>query len=92
MWVAFAPIGTKAESEQILGVWNIMREKLLQGDSLGGAQAADSYVLLGLAANQQPPNKTTDAMVHYLIGRQGVDIVFPHFVNDRMFGFVRVLP
>src|SRR5882672_832305 len=63
----------REESEQILGIWNIGREKLLQGDSFGGAQAAASYVLVGLAANQQPPNKTTDAIVHYLIGRQGAD-------------------
>jgi len=67
----------REESEQILGVWNVGREKLLQGDSFGGAQAAASYVLLGLAANKQAPNKTTDAMVHYLIGRQGADGRWP---------------
>ena len=63
----------REESEQILGVWNVGREKLLQGDGSAGAQAAASYVFLGLAANQQPPNKITDAMVHYLIGRQSAD-------------------
>jgi hypothetical protein len=61
------------ESEQILGIWNVGREKLLQGDGFGGAQLTASYVLLGLAANKQPPNKTTDAIVHYLIGRQNAD-------------------
>jgi hypothetical protein len=61
------------ESEQILGIWNMGREKLLQGDGFGGAQVTASFTLIGLAANKQPPNKTTDAIVHYLIGRQLAD-------------------
>jgi hypothetical protein len=61
------------ESEQILGIWTMGREKLLQGDGFGGAQVTASYTLVGLAANKQPPNKTTDAIVHYLIGRQIAD-------------------
>jgi hypothetical protein len=61
------------ESEQILGIWNTGREKLLQGDGFGGAQVTASYTLVGLAANKQSPNKTTDAIVHYLIGRQIAD-------------------
>jgi hypothetical protein len=60
----------REESEQILGIWSTGREKLLQGDGFGGGQFAASYNLLGLAANKQSPNKTTDAIVHYLIGRQ----------------------
>ena len=71
----------REESEQILGVWNVGREKLLQGDSFGGAQVAASYILVGLAANQQPPNKTTDAIVHYLIGRQSADGRWPVAAN-----------
>jgi hypothetical protein len=71
----------REESEQILGIWNLGREKLLQGDSFGGAQANASYILVGLAANEQPPNKTTDAMVYYLIGRQGVDGRWPAPIN-----------
>ncbi len=61
------------ESEQIFGIWNTGREKLLQGDGFGGAQVTASYVFLGLGANKQPPNKTTDAVVYYLIGRQIAD-------------------
>jgi len=61
------------ESEQILGIWNTGREKLLQGDGFGGAQVTASYTLVGLAANKQSPNKITDAIVHYLIGRQIAD-------------------
>jgi hypothetical protein len=52
---------------------NGLNEKLLQGDGFGGEQVTASYTLVGLAANKQPPNKTTDAMVHYLIGRQVAD-------------------
>jgi Squalene-hopene cyclase C-terminal domain len=61
------------ESEQILGIWNTGREKLLQGDGFGGAQVTASYLLVGLGANKQPPNRTTDAIAHYLIGRQIAD-------------------
>lgn len=71
----------REESEQILGVWNVGREKLLQGDSFGGGQAAASYILVGLAANGQPPNKTTDAIVHYLLGRQSADGRWPVAIN-----------
>lgn len=63
----------REESEQILSMWKTARERILQGDSFGGAQVAASYVLVGLAANGQPPNKTTDALVYYLIGKQSAD-------------------
>ncbi|HKQ73923.1 MAG TPA: prenyltransferase/squalene oxidase repeat-containing protein [Blastocatellia bacterium] len=69
------------ESEQILGIWSAGRERLLQGDGFGGAQAAASNILLGLAANKQPPNKTTDAIVLYLIGRQVADGRWPVATN-----------
>jgi hypothetical protein len=61
------------ESELILGIWSAGREKMLQGDGFGGVQNTASYTLVGLAANQQPPNKTTDAIVYYLLGRQTAD-------------------
>lgn len=61
------------ESEQILSMWKTGREKILQGDSFGGAQVAASHVLMGLAANGQPPNKITDAIVYYLMGKQSAD-------------------
>ncbi len=65
------------ESNQILGLWNAGREKLLQGESMAGTHIIASYSLMGLAANKQPPNKTTDAMVYYLIGRQLADGRWP---------------
>jgi Squalene-hopene cyclase C-terminal domain len=72
---------TLAESEQILGILSPAREQLLQGDGFAGAQSTASYVLMGLAANKQPQNKTTDAMVHYLIGRQTADGRWPVATN-----------
>jgi hypothetical protein len=64
---------TRAESEQILAIWRQGREKMLQGDGFAGADFNAAYTLVGLAANGQPPNATTDAIVHYLFGRQTAD-------------------
>ena len=46
------------------------REKLLFGIGIPGDATTVGYILLGLAAEKQPPNKNTDAMAHYLLGRQ----------------------
>jgi hypothetical protein len=61
------------ESEMILSIVKDGREKLLQGDGFGGAQFTAALALLSLSANKQTPNKTTDALVHYLLSRQNVD-------------------
>jgi hypothetical protein len=61
------------ESEQILDLVNTGREKLLQGDGFGGAQFTAALTLIGLSANKQAPNRTTDVLVNYLIGRQNAD-------------------
>ena len=74
------------ESEKILGFWNTWREKLLQGDGFGGGENTASFTLLGLAANKQPPTKTTDAIVHYLIGRQLADGRWPVTTNRPPLG------
>src|SRR5215831_16530400 len=49
------------ESEQILAIWSAGREQIMQGDGFGGSYITAAYTLLDLAANRQPPNKTTDA-------------------------------
>src|SRR5262245_7614945 len=52
------------------------REKMLEGISptVGGVLSGSaSYALVGLAAMKQPPDKTTDAMVHYIAGTQTKD-------------------
>lgn len=61
------------ESAQILAIWRQGREKLLQGDSFAGQDFTAAFTLTGLAANEQAPNATTDAMVYYLLGRQTTD-------------------
>lgn len=75
-----------AESELILSIWGAGREKMLQGDGFGGVQSTASYTLVGLAANQQPPNKTTDAIVYYLMGRQTADGRWPSPGNRQPMG------
>ena len=46
------------------------REQILQGNFGGGGNDTASYVLLGLAANGQSSNASTDALAHYLAGQQ----------------------
>lgn len=61
------------ESEQILDIWRQGRERLLQGHSFPGGDFTAGFTLVGLAANERPPNETTDAIVLYLLGRQTAD-------------------
>jgi hypothetical protein len=49
------------------------REKLLCGIGIPGDATTVSYILMGLAAARQPANPDTDAMVHYLLGKQSQD-------------------
>lgn len=64
---------SRDESEQILAIWRQGRENMLQGNSFAGNEFTAGFTLVGLAANQQPPNTTTDAIVHYLLERQAAD-------------------
>jgi hypothetical protein len=58
------------ENRQVLAAWQARRDRVLQGDSFPGGNDTASYILLGLAAGQQEPNQTTDAIVNYLLGLQ----------------------
>ncbi len=49
------------------------REKMLQGVGIPGDATTASYALLGLAADKYPADNNTDAMVHYLLGKQASD-------------------
>ena len=42
------------------------REKLIQGIGIPGDADTVSYILLGMAAEQYPPDEATDAMAHFL--------------------------
>lgn len=74
------------ESERILDILNVGREKILQGDGFGGGQNVASYTLVGLAANKTPPNKTTDAIVYYVMGRQSADGRWTKAANRQPLG------
>jgi len=69
----------RENAEMTLRVGMKVREKMFQQEILrSGAEFVHlpftgSYVLLGLAAEKQPPDKTTDAIVHHLIGEQTAD-------------------
>ena len=57
-------IGTYIES------W---RERVLQGEGIPGLSDTISYILLGMAAENYPPDRATDALARYLKGRQSPD-------------------
>ena len=58
------------ENAKIAELWGAKREQFLQGSGAPGGNDTASYILLGLAANGQTANATTDAVVHYLAGQQ----------------------
>ncbi len=60
----------QTENARIAELWGAKREQILQGGGAPGGNDTASYVLLGLAANGQTANATTDAVVHYLAGQQ----------------------
>ncbi len=49
------------------------REKLLYATGMPGDATTVGYILLGLAADKQPADKNTDAMIHYLLSKQSKD-------------------
>src|ERR1044072_6094504 len=60
----------REQSKKMLSWIEAAREKMLQGVGIPGDATTVSYALLGLAADKYPADKNTDAMVHYLIGKQ----------------------
>jgi prenyltransferase/squalene oxidase-like repeat protein len=50
-----------------------VRERLLFGTGAPGNATTTGYTLMGLAADKQPADKNTDAMIHYLLGKQSKD-------------------
>mgnify|MGYP000992429812 CR=1 FL=1 len=57
-------------NRQMLAVLDARRDRLWQGDALPGESETVSYLMLGLSANRQTPNRTTDALVNFLLSRQ----------------------
>ncbi|MGH9142368.1 MAG: ankyrin repeat domain-containing protein [Vicinamibacterales bacterium] len=53
------------------------RERALQNVAIAGAQDTASYLLFGLAADAQPPDRSTDAQARLLMRRQLADGRWP---------------
>lgn len=49
------------------------RQRILQGQGIPGLANTISYILLGMAAEQDPPDEATEALARYLKGRQLAD-------------------
>jgi hypothetical protein len=57
------------------------RERALQGVGIPGDSDTVSYILLGMAAQNYPPDAATDAMAHYLKDKQSSEgrwMIFAH--------------
>jgi hypothetical protein len=52
---------------------NAVREDILQGGDTCDVPEIEAYILVGLAAQNYPPNETTDALAHCLKMRQSPD-------------------
>jgi hypothetical protein len=63
----------RKSAEATHNVYEPKRESLLQGFGVPGDEDTVSYILVGLAAGDQPADKTTDAMVHFLLAKQRSD-------------------
>ena len=55
------------------------RERYLQGIPIAGGSDTAAYILLGLAAENCPPDPATDAMARYLKFRQSANGAWPTF-------------
>lgn len=63
----------REQSKKMLSWVEAGREKMLQGVGIPGDATTAGYALLGLAADKYPADKNTDALVHYLLGKQASD-------------------
>jgi len=78
------PVDAALASKQVKEVANYLegwRERALQGIGIPGDWDTISYILLGLAAQNHPPDLATDAMADFLRSRQrpnGQWVIFAH--------------
>jgi hypothetical protein len=72
---------TRRRVEQTLAILR-KREKLLNGMGTNNSLGV-SYLLVGPAADEQPPSGKTEAMVHLLAGRQAKDGRWPTWLSRR---------
>lgn len=60
----------KTKIANYLETW---RERALQGVGIPGDASTISYILMGLAAENHPPDATTDAMVRFILNKRAGD-------------------
>jgi ankyrin repeat protein len=69
----------RAQRSAIAGYIEGNRERYLQGIPIAGAADTAAYILLGLAAEDCPPDPATDAIARYLKFRQSANGSWPTF-------------
>ncbi len=60
----------RASIASYIDVW---RERALQGVGIPGETDTVSYILMGMAAEKHPSDRATDALAHFIKGRQSPD-------------------
>jgi len=71
----------RAQAKAIASYIEGNRENYLQGRPIAGGVDTASYILLGLAAENWPPDPATDAMARYIKSRQRDDGEWPVFAG-----------
>ena len=71
--VPFNEQTAQKQLKAIAGYLENWRERVLQGSGIPGDSDTVSYILVGLAAENYPPNAATHAMAHYLKTQQWSD-------------------
>jgi ankyrin repeat protein len=67
------PVNEEIAQKQLQTIGSYLeswRERVLEGDPIPGRHDTISYILLGLAAENYPPDAATDAMARYLKSRE----------------------
>lgn len=70
------PVDDEIARKQLASIGSYIeswRERVLQGEGIPGLSDTISYILLGMAAENYPPDRATDALARYLKGRQSPD-------------------
>jgi ankyrin repeat protein len=70
------PVNDRLETQQLKATVNWLdnwRDRLLQGAAIPGDVDTIGYVLLGLAAENHPPDATTDALAYFMLTHQAAD-------------------
>ncbi len=63
----------RRQLEKIGSYFDAWRERVLQGMAIPGDADTVSYLLMGVAAEEYPPDASTDALARYLKNRQASD-------------------